>query len=147
VTRQKSGKLVEMKKEETVAAAESAEVSRLMASIGTAIFTEKAVKAGESWETEVVNPLVKDKKVKIKTTFIGVDKLEGLEVWKVKQTAEADTDPNGGKLTYEATFWLDTANGQEARSDVTVIGLPSMYGNLTIKTKALRVKPAEKSDK
>jgi hypothetical protein len=145
VTRDMSGKLLELKKEETTGGSESPEVTQLMASIGTPILQEKAVKAGDAWETEVDNPLAKDKRVKLKTVFVGIEKIDGSDFWKIKQTAEAATDASGGKLIYEGIFWLDPANGQEAKAEVAIKDLPSNYGLLNIKTKATRVKPLVKS--
>ena len=140
VTRDKSGKLVEFKMDESTPGLSTPEISRLMATIGPPILQDKEVKPGDTWQTEMDNPAAKGKKVIIKTTFVGIDKVDGTDHWKVKQTAEPDTDANGGKMNYEATYWLDPANGQEVKSEANVKDLPSQYGLLTMKIKTTRLK-------
>lgn len=147
VTREKSGKLVEMKMNADPMSAQSPEITRLLASIGAPIFKDKAVKAGDTWETEVDNPAVKDKKVVVKTKYVGTDKVDGKELWKVEQSAEPVVDAAGAKMPYSATYWLDPSNGQEVKAEVTIKDMPSQYGNLTFKTKATRLKDTEKTDK
>jgi len=95
----------------------------LVAMVDRIIFPDRPVKPGDSWTTEVDNPQVKEKKVTIKTTFVGMDKAGGLDAWKVKQALEADTGA-GGKLTGEATALLDPANGQIIEADETIKGIP-----------------------
>lgn len=147
VTRTKYGKLLDFKVEETALSQQSPEVTRLMAAIGNPFLPEKPVKPGDTWENEVDNPLLKDKKVDVKTTFVGTEKVDGKAYWKLRQSSEALTDATGGKMTYEGAFWLDPANGQEERAEVNIKNLPSNFGSLTLQIKAERVKSSEKSDK
>lgn len=143
MTQNKQGKLLTYKLEmENPILSES--TLFLMALVDRVIFPDKAVKASDTWTTEIENPQVKGKKVTIKTTYVGTEKLESMTVWKIKQTMEADTD-GGGKLTSEATLLLDTTNGQIIESEQSVKGIPTSMGSLEWKGKVKRVMPdAEK---
>jgi hypothetical protein len=119
----------------------------LMAMAERIIFPDKAVKAGDSWKTEIENPAVKDKKVTIKTTFIGKDKVEGVDAWKVKQTLEAETE-GSGKMTTEYTALLDASNGQVISGENELKGVPGQMGPVDFKGKVKRLKPEDvKTDK
>lgn len=119
----------------------------LLTMIDRIVFPEKQVKPDDSWTTEADNPAVKEKKVKIKTTYVGTDKREDKPVWKFKQTLEADVEGDT-KMTAEATILLDASNGQLIESEQTVKGAPSQFGALDWKGKLQRLKPdAEKEKK
>ena len=111
----------------------------LMAMAERITFPEKAVKAGDSWKTEIENPAVKDKKVTIKTTFVGKDKVEGVDAWKVKQTLEAETEGNG-KMTAEYTALLNASTGQLISAESDLKGVPGQMGALDFKGKTRRLK-------
>lgn len=144
-TRDKSGKLVEIKLDENATGARSPEIVRLMEAISTPFLQTKEVKAGDTWETETDNLAVKGKKVKVKTTFVGLDKVDGTDLWKVKQSSEPEVDAKGAKMTYEGTFWLNPANGQHVKAEVNIKDLPSQYGDLTMKIKISRLKAEAKA--
>ena len=100
----------------------------LMAFVSGVLFPDKPVKAGDSWTTEPDNPQVKDKKVTIKTTFVGLETFEGAPAWKVKQTLTADTELQGSKMTSEMTALLDPATGQIIDAKLSVKGMPGPQG-------------------
>jgi len=114
----------------------------LMAMAERIIFPDKAVKAGDSWKTEIENPAVKDKKVTIKTTFVGKEKVEGVAAWKVKQTLEAETE-GSGKMTAEYTALLDASNGQLISGENELKGVPGQMGPIDFKGKIKRLKPED----
>lgn len=118
----------------------------LLAMISNIVFPDKAVKAGDSWDTELDNPQVKGKKVAIKTTFVGPAKVGDVQAWKVKQTLEADTEIAGAKLKAEYTALLDPTNGQVIEGDEKVTGVPGNMGSIDWTGKVKRVKPAEKAE-
>ena len=122
----------------------SATTLHLLALSERIIFTDKPVKPGDSWTTEVDNPQVKGKKVKIKTTFVGSDKVGDVAAWKVKQELEADTEVVDNKLKSETTALLDSATGYLLKAEQTVSGVPSQNGPVEWKGKIERVKPTEK---
>lgn len=149
-TRDKLNKLVDYTPPKAGQDIFSPEVQKLMAGSSEILFTDKEVKPGDSWTTEMDNPVVKDKKVKIKTTFVGMDKVDGKDYWKVKQSAEADTDDKGAKTTYEMTSWLDPADGSTLKMEGQVKDLPvPQIGSLswTMKLERLKADKAEKADK
>ncbi len=104
----------------------SAVTLHLLALVDTIIFPDKPVKPGDSWTTDLDNPAVKDKKVTIKTTFVGADKVDGKDIWKVKQSMSADTD--AGKMTSESTATLVASNGEIIQGDMDVKGVPTKIG-------------------
>lgn len=107
------------------------EVARLMAEMGNVVFPAAAVAEGAEWTTEYVNPAVEGKKVQVKTKFLGMEKLDGKDAVKLKQGGAADV-PDGKAVEGEATYWLDSATGAVLKYEVTVKGLPTMYGYLDI---------------
>jgi hypothetical protein len=109
------------------------------------VYPEKAVKAGDSWTTEVDNPQVKGKKATIKTTYVGAEKADGVAAWKVKQTFKADTD--SGEITAEVTALLDAANGQVIEAEQNVKGIPTQMGAMDWTGKTKRMKPDADKDK
>ena len=144
-TRDKYGKLVELKAPEEAGAFMSPEVQKFQASITDILMPEKPVKAGDSWTTELDNPMVKGKKFSVKTTFVGIEKLEGKEYWKVKQTATADSDAAGAKTTVEFTAMLEPATGTIFSAEGTVKDLPTLQaGAISWKMKVEQVKAAAK---
>jgi hypothetical protein len=102
-----------------------------MAMLSDQLFTDKEVKKNDTWETEIENPAVKEKKVTVKGTYLGNETVDGVELWKVKQTADAATDKDGGKLSVDFTSWINPTNGQVVKSEGVVKDLPTMFGPMT----------------
>lgn len=130
ITLDRQGKLVEF-----TAPAEgitTPEVARLMAQMGNPVFPTAAVAEGAEWTTEYSNPAVAGKKVQVKTKYLGTEKLDGKDAIKLKQGGAADV-PDGKTVEGEATYWLDPATGATLKYEVTVKGLPTMYGYMDIK--------------
>lgn len=124
-TRDKSGKLVKYEREGADGFF-AAEIQHLLAALSEPLLAEKAVKSGDSWEVVIDNPAVKEKKVTVKGTFLGTEKVDEKELWKVKQITEADTDADGNKVTMETTYWLDPANGLVVKAENSTQNLPSI---------------------
>jgi hypothetical protein len=127
-TRNKYGKLVEYKAEDAAMGILAPEVQKLMAMLGEQLMTDKEVKKGDTWTTEIENPAVPDKKVSVKGTYLGTETIDGVEVWKMKQSADAAVDKDGAKLSIDFTNWINPANGQVVKSEGTVKGLPTQFG-------------------
>jgi hypothetical protein len=139
LTYDKTGKLVDFKAEN--GGILTPEILRQLEIMRMPILPEKAVKAGDSWQSEFDNPAVKGKKFTVKTTFAGMDKVDGTDLWKVKQGGSPETDADGAKMGYDATYWLDPATGQIVKSEVTIKDEPTiMYGKHTLTTKTSRIK-------
>jgi hypothetical protein len=130
-TRTKLGKLVDYKAEDAAMGILAPEVQKLMAMLGEQLLPEKEVKKGDTWTTEIENPAVKEKKVTVKGTYLGTDTIDGVELWKVKQEADAAVDKEGGKLSIDFTNWINPANGQVVKSEGTVKDLPTQFGPMT----------------
>jgi hypothetical protein len=148
-TRDKYNKLVDFKPAEGGQDFMSAEVQKMTAMASQIIMPEKPVKADDSWTTEFDNPLVKEKKVTVKTTFVGTDKVDGKEYWKIKQTANGVTDKDGAKMTSDMTAWLDPADGSMFKMEGKVNDIPTQVGPLswTMKLERLKLEKTEKTDK
>jgi hypothetical protein len=100
------------------------------------LLPDKAVKSGDTWENQIDNPAVKGKKITIKGTFLGIEKKDGADTWKVKQTVEAETAADGTKLTVEETVFLDPTDGHELKTTEEAKGIPTVYGTLNWKLEA-----------
>jgi hypothetical protein len=144
VTRDKVGKVKEVK-DADASGFMTPEVSKLVMMIATSILTDKAVKTNDTWQTELDNPAVKEKKVTVKDTFLGVDKVEGKDYWKIKQTAEAVVDTDGSKMSYEITEWIDPVNGDAFKIEGTIKDVPTQVGAITMQITSKSVKAGEKS--
>src|ERR1043165_4536547 len=126
-TRDKQGKLVDWVRESNGAQEFFAtEMYRLQSILSVPVLTDKEVKAGDSWDTEVDNPAAKNKKVKLKTTFVGTDKLDGVELLKLKQAGEPDVDDAGAKMSYETTYWMEPSTGKLIKAESTVKDMPTL---------------------
>jgi hypothetical protein len=145
-TRDRLGKLMDFKKEQSPQGLTSPEVERLMTALSDTLFTDKPVKAGDTWQIEIDNPVVKEKKVVVKGAFLGTEALDGRDLWKVKQSGEADIDSNGAKMSYEFTAWLNPANGQPVKVEGSVKDLPTQFGPLSMKV-VMTLLPAEENAK
>lgn len=130
-TRTKLGKLVDYKAEDAAMGILAPEVQKLMAMLGEQLMTDKEVKKGDTWTTEIENPAVKEKKVTVKGTFLGTDTIDGVELWKMKQEADAAVDKDGAKLSVDFTNWINPTNGQVVKSEGTVKDLPTQFGPMT----------------
>ncbi len=139
-TREKSGKLTK-----AVSAADNpvfpAEVVSLLAAVREVVFTDKPVKSGDTWNVEFDNPAVKGKKITLKSTYSGIDKVDGKDFWKVKHTGEAEVNAAGEKVTFEMTEWREPATGRIEKGESSVKGIPTaMLGNINMTMKTSRVK-------
>jgi len=144
VTRDKIGKVKEINVDEA-AQFMAPEVTKIMAGLSAAILTEKAVKTNDTWQTELENPAVKEKKITVKGTYLGLDKVEGMDYWKIKQTAEAIVDANGGKMSYDITQWINPTTGDVLKTEGTIKDVPTQIGQLTMQLSSKAVKVEEKA--
>lgn len=118
----------------------SPEIEKLMAVMSENVLPETPVKPGDSWTTEVDNPAAKGKKVVTKTTFVGVENVEGVDYWKIKQVSEAATDDAGTKMTQEMTVWLVPGSGHTFKMEGKIKGLPTQFGDMDWDVKMTLVK-------
>ena len=122
----------------------SPEVSKLMEVLGSFILTDKAVKANDTWQNEMENPAIKEKKITVKDTYLGTEKIDGKDCWKIKQTAEAALDADGAKMSFEAIEWVNAMTGEPVKLEGTVKDVPTQVGALTLKIVSNVVKVDEK---
>jgi hypothetical protein len=122
----------------------SEDITKLMETVGAFILTDKAVKTNDTWETELDNPAVAGKKVTLKHTFLGVEKIDGKSYWKIKQTAEAAVDTDGAKMSFEATEWLDPMSGDAVKMNAVVKDVPTQVGPLTLNVVSKIIKEDDK---
>ena len=119
------------------------EVMRATEQLYTVILPSAAVKEKDTWKVELDNPIFAKMKIKVENTYLGIDKVDGVDLWKIKQTATAPTDGDGGVVTFEGTFWLNPANGQMMKLEGTAKDVPTQFGKLSM---AITVSPV-KDDK
>jgi hypothetical protein len=150
-TRDKTGKLVDWAHESNGSMEFfSPEIARLQSILTVPVLADKEVKPGDSWDTELDNPAAKNKKVKLKTTFVGTEKVDGVELLKLKQAGEPEVDDAGAKMSYETVYWLQPASGAIVKAESTVKDLPTLSVgviSMTIKMTALKPDEAKKADK
>ncbi|MGC8667461.1 MAG: hypothetical protein ACP5VE_05040 [Chthonomonadales bacterium] len=146
ITFDKAGKLVSFTTNENEGSGfMETPIRKLLAVMTHVYFPNKAVAPSDAWQTEVDNPAVKGKKVVIKTTYLGTDTLDGVQYWKVKQSASAAVDAEGDKMATEFTYWLDPANGAVVKGEGSQKGVPTQYGPMDLAVKITRVKPSEEA--
>jgi hypothetical protein len=143
LTYEKSGKLVDFKVQD--GGVVTPEVARQLEILRMPILAAKEVNANDSWQTEFNNPAVAGKKFTVKSTYLGLDKVDGTDLWKVKQEGAPETDDKGAKMTVEATFWLDPATGMTVKAEVKIKDQPTtMYGTHSFTSVVTRIKPEGK---
>ncbi len=142
-THDKFGKLKDYKSQDT-SQFTTPEIDSLLESLVTLILTDKTVKTNDTWQTELENPAVKEKRITVKGTYLGLDKIDGKDYWKIKQTAEAAADAHGATIVYDFTQWIDPTTGETFKSEGTVKGVPTMVGPLTFQVTTKAVKAGDK---
>lgn len=119
-------------------------VAKVNEALGAFILPEKPVKPNDTWETVLNNPAVVDRKITVKGTYLGLEKIDGKEYWKIKQSSEAIVDVDGTKVTYDSTEWVNPDDGETFRLEATAANVPTNAGNLTLKISGEAVKGDEK---
>lgn len=132
-TLDKQGKLVEIKQNDGEAGIMSPEVFHIMVINQGVTFADKAVKDGDSWTVEHDNPAVKGKKITVKFTLVGIEKVEGKDHLKLTQTSEAAFDADGGKVTTELTIFLDPKTNIAMKVTGKISDIPTQFGPMTMK--------------
>jgi hypothetical protein len=103
-----------------------------------------AVKPGESWKTEVPNPVLKNRKVTMESVFVGKDKILGLDTLKCTLKLSLPTaygsDPND-VMQVDATYWLDATTRQLIRASFATKNalLPFPTKNMEVKLLVSRI--------
>lgn len=141
-TRDKFGKTLVPGREPT-GGLTTPEVDKLMMQITDVILTDKALQVNDTWETAIDNPAVPEKKITLKDTYLGLEKIEGKDYWKIKQTTEAVANAKGDKVTYELQEWIDPATGIPYKFSGTIQGVPTQQGIMNIQLNARLLKPDE----
>ncbi len=140
ITTDKLGRIVKYQRGTDEISVMSPEVEQLLAMAQDYVLPEKPVKPKDTWQYEVANPVIKDKKVALKGTYLGMEKIEDTVTWKIKQTLTAVIDSEGGKMEAEMVFFADPADGTIVRAEGKLKNVPSQYGPVDIAWKAARLK-------
>ena len=80
------------------------------------------VKLGDTWETELPNPMLKNKQLKVRSTFVAKESVLGVECLKVQLTATfpyAYGLDESDYLQFNETYWLDAKTRQLIRASYT----------------------------
>lgn len=146
VTRDKDHKVKEVKREAGEMDPFSPEVMKFMEWMNEPILGKNAVKPGDSWETKIENPLKKDDKFTVKTTFVGIEKVEGVTLWKFKQSTTASAGADDAKVEYTFTSWLDPKDGETVKYEGKVKDLPTQqFGPITFEVTLLRLESKDEA--
>ena len=141
-TRDKLGKLLDFSHEAEQTAVFSPEIQKLMSATAELILTDKEVAEGDSWETMLDNPASKENKVKVKSTYVGIEKVDGVDLWKFKQVTEAVVNADGSKMVNESTIWINPKDGLMEKTDGKVKDVPTQLGPVDIAMVVQRAKAA-----
>lgn len=145
ITVDKTGRMLKYQRSSDDIAVMAPEIEQLVFFNQDYILPDKEVKPNDTWKVELPNPAVKEKKVELKFTYAGYEKVDDTRVWKIKQTCTAETDSYGSKMTGETTFLVDPEDGKTLRFEGTLKGVPTLYGPVDIKVKANLIKPEPES--
>lgn len=139
VTHDRLGKIKEGRKAEASSFI-SPEVAKLIEMLNAFILSEKPVAPNDTWQTVLENPIITDKPVTIKDIFLGTEKIDGKDAWKIKQTAEVVVDLKGGLMNYEATEWIDPTSGDKLKVEADIKNVPTQAGAMSEQILATPVK-------
>ncbi|HLK55963.1 MAG TPA: hypothetical protein VKU00_05350 [Chthonomonadaceae bacterium] len=148
LVRTKVGKLLDYKPEKEDESILTTPMWKLFNALSEPLLAAKEVKPNDTWETEFDNPLVDGKKFTLKSVYLGTEKVDGVDLWKIKQTATPVVDKDGGKMPFEQTSWLDPASGQIVKAEATYTDIPTntQFGKVGMSIKVTPVKDEKKPD-
>jgi len=118
----------------------SPEVMRATEQLYTVVLPTMAVKEKDTWKVELDNPVYSKAKIKVENTYLGMEKVDGVDLWKIKQTATVPLDADGGVSAFDGTFWLNPSNGQLVKLEGNVKDVPSQFGKLQLEITVSPVK-------
>ncbi len=117
------------------------EVMRTSEQLYTVVLPTDAVKEKDTWKSEIDNPIYAKMKIKVTGTYLGIEKVDGVDLWKIKQTASVPLDADGNVTTFDGTFWLNPVNGQVVKLDGNVKDMPTaQVGKVTLQVSVSQVK-------
>ncbi len=144
IKRDKTGKMIDWKPAmDLPAGALSPEVLRTMAQMYVPVFPTTAVKSMDKWKQEFDNPILPKTKVKVEYTYLGIEKLDGKDLWKIKENATVATSEDGGSTTFVGTFWMNPMNGQTQKLEGEVKDVPTQFGNMSFSMVMTLIKDAK----
>ena len=108
----------------------SPEVMRATEQLYTVVLPSVPVKEKDTWKVAIDNPIYDKKKIAVENTYLGIEKVDGVDLWKIEQTATVPLDADGNVSTFEGTFWLNPASGQLVKLEGNAKDIPSQYGKL-----------------
>jgi len=106
------------------------------------------LKVGDTWKTELPNPLLKNKLITANSTFKGTEKVLGLDALKIEQKMDfpsAFGADESETVHYLATYFLDTKDHQLLRATYTVKNalLPFPAKNIQAQVYVSRIVPGQ----
>lgn len=95
------------------------------------ILPDHDVKPGDTWQTQMDDPLLKGTKFTITGTYVGMEVHGGKSVWKVKQEMKPPVAADGTVMSVETTTYLDPKDGTVLEAKAITKGMPgTQYGPL-----------------
>lgn len=144
MTMNKYGRVLSYKLDEDTQQYFTPQTMFLVVASGHPILSDKPVKPGESWTTQMDDPLVKGKTITIKSTFVGIERVDGADAWRVKQTMDAPTQDSGADMTTSVDALLDPSTGRLIKADEMYKSVPTTNGAVDWTGKAELIKVAAK---
>ena len=137
----KSGNVLKFDRPAGYQAIFSPQVDEALADLVNPALPDKAVPVGAAWTTTYEDPANAGKKLEVKTTYAGKEKLDGKDALKLTQTG--GTTVEAQNLQVQVTFWLDPETGTAWKSEATVRSLPTQFGVMNLTTTATLVPTAK----
>lgn len=88
------------------------EINLLSFATQSLLLPDRPVKVGETWQTEVENPIAPGSTFTVKTTWLGTEAIHGKRHWKFLQSAGNLPLGEESALSAETVFWFDPRTHQ-----------------------------------
>jgi hypothetical protein len=124
------------------------QTQKLLPLMGSLPVPPAGVKAGDTWETELPNPMLKNKKLVAKSTLVGNETILGMDCLKVTVTMTFPTAyglKEDEYMKFSETYWLEAKTRQLVRASYVVKNavLPFPAKNLEAQAITTRIVPGQ----
>jgi hypothetical protein len=128
-TRDRRGKLINLAVGDSASAGPDMETQSLLASLDAVILPEKPVKPGDTWTTDITNPLDKKRKLTITTVYTGAETSDGVAIYKFTQSASFAIHEGDEKTSCELSARLRQSDGAIVSEKAKFKNIPTQAGN------------------
>ena len=134
ITHDRTGRIVDF----TINGSPASSTDRLFTRPDYQYLPDRPVKVSDTWTLEVENPAVKDDKVTQTYTYLGTEKVLGIDTHKIKMTMSLRQPV---KVEAETIRFRDAETGLTVKVVSVVNGIPSLNGPAQWGVEAVRIVP------